>query len=314
MTLQRVSFEKPREHAPRLSAPRVPGKRDKRYWTEAEIETVRAHYPAGGAQACLLHLPHHRTIISVYALANKLKLTAAIVRGGGAKVKIIAPPDLDEQMRRDWPLMSGDKRGEVNKWADERGLPRWWVTKRATKLGLTMPHKKEPPWSAAEDELLKRAPVHNLDQAAALFRAHGFNRSPTAINIRCKRKEISRRAARPTMSATRVAKILGIDAKGVTREILQGDLPATKRTDQRLPQQGGSSWDITREDFRAYIVEHLDRVDFRKVDKFELVDILINPHPHQAPLPDAVLPEEAAGGEVSSKGLPANLTSNQQGA
>jgi len=227
----------------------------------------------------MAHLAKHRTPSGVYTRARILKLTGQKSRGGGEKVRIPVPPGLDDEMRTAWPLMSGDKKGEVNAFADARGLPRWWITKRAVKLGLTMPHKKEPPWTAAEIALLRRAPVHDLDAAAAMFRAHGFSRSPTAINIRCKREDISRRAARPTLSATRAAKILGVDSKGVTAEIFRGDLKATKRADRRLPQQGGSSWDIRREDLKAYVIEHLDRIDFRKVDKFELVHLLTAPSP-----------------------------------
>ncbi len=273
MTLAPVIFDKHPKRAPRLSAPYVPGKRDERFWTETELEVIRTYYPTGGANACLAHLGTHRSKSGVYVQASKLKLTGPV--GGGPKKRIVATEGFDEKLRVFYQEGDGRKRGECNAFADQNGLPRWWVTKRAIALGLVMPHKKEPAWTKAEDALLARAPVHDLEKAAEFFREHGFSRSPTAINIRCKRKAISRRAARPTLSATHVAKILGIDGKTVTREILCGDLKATKRQDKRLPQQGGSSWDITTADLRAYVVEHLERIDFRKVDKFELVAILV---------------------------------------
>lgn len=276
MSLQPVSFAKPREVAPRLSAPYVPGKHSARYWTDEERAIISRYYPEGGAAACMAHLPAHRTISGVYQQASKLGLEGR--SGGGKKQKIVAPVDLDDQMRAAWPLMSGDKKGEVNAFADARGLPRWWITKRAMALGLTKPHKKEPGWTAAEDALLARLDLTNLDKAAEIFREHGFARSPTAINVRSKRKGIARRSTRATFSATEVAKILGIDGKGVTAEILRGDLVATKRNDKRLPQQGGASWDITPADLRTYVVTFLERIDFRKVDKFELVAILTGDH------------------------------------
>lgn len=275
MSLSPVSFKTGRQSSPRLSAPYVPGKHAARFWTEAEREILRAHYPTGGAAACLAHLGAHRTKSGVYVEAGKLGLEAP--KGGGKKQRIGVPAGFDELLTSAWQGMAGDKRGEVAAFAESQGLPRWWVSQRARKLGLVLPHKKEPPWTRAEDELLKRAPIHDLDAAAEFFRAHGFRRSPTAIGVRCKRQELSRRAARPTLSAHRVAKILGVDDKTVTREILMGDLKAAKREDRRLPQQGGSAWDVTRADLRAYIIAHLDRIDFRKVDKFALVDVLVGP-------------------------------------
>lgn len=276
MSLEPVSFRKPRESAPRLSKPYVPGKHDARFWTAEEKAVLERYYPEGGAAACMAHLPPHRTMSSVYGQAKKQGLEAKV--GGGPKHRIIPPEGLDDEMRAAWPLMSGDKKGEVNAFADTRGLPRWWITKRAMALGLTQPHKKEPPWTAAEDALLGRLDLTDLDKASATFREHGFARSPTAINVRAKRKGIARRSTRATFSATEAAKILGIDSKGVTAEILRGDLVATKRQDKRLPQQGGSSWDITPADLRDYIVTFLERVDFRKVDKFEVVALLTGDH------------------------------------
>lgn len=282
MTLQPVSFSKPRESAPRLSKPYVAGKHDARYWSADEKAIIERYYPDGGAAACMAHLPAHRTISGVYQQARKLGLDGKV--GGGKKQKIVPPEGLDDEMRAAWPLMSGDKKGEVNAFADARGLPRWWITKRAMALGLTKPHRKEPPWTAAEDALLARLDLTNLDRAAEIFREHGFSRSPTAINVRSKRVGIARRSTRATFSATEVAKILGIDGKGVTAEILRGDLVATKRNDRRLPQQGGASWDITPAALRDYVVAFLERVDFRKVDKFELVAVLTGDHKRERKL------------------------------
>lgn len=89
------------------------------------------------------------------------------------------------------------------------------------------------------------------------------------------RLDLSRRYT-ATFSAAQVGKILGVDSKTVTREILQGDLAAVKRPTRRLPQQGGDPWSIERSALKRYIVDHLDRVDLRKVDKFAFVDVLVN--------------------------------------
>lgn len=272
--LERVSFRKGvGEHQPRLSEPYVPGKHDKRFWTAAEDAVLRAHYPKGSYAACLPHLGPHRSNLSVYQRAHKLGLDAPRERGGGQKTKIVPPADIDDQLRALYQNGDGKKRGECDAFADGLKLPRWWVTKRATNLGLVMPHKKEPPWTAAENALMAQVPLHDVERCAKIFREHGFARSPTAIMVRAKRLNLSRRY-KEAMTARAVGRILGVDIKTVTREILQGDLTAEKRPTNRLSQQGGDPWAVTPANLREYILKHLDRVDLRKVDKFAFVQIV----------------------------------------
>jgi hypothetical protein len=266
--LAAVSFKKRREHHPRLSTPYVPGVRHERFWTDAEIEVIKTYYPDGGADACLAHLPEHRTPSGVYVQAGKLGLTSTLSRK-----KIPRPEGFDDALREFYQNGDGKKKGECNAFADRLKVPRWWVTKRAIALGLVIPHKKEPPWTAAENELMKKVPLHDVDKCAEIFREHGFSRSPTAIMVRAKRLDLSRRY-RETLSATAISKILGVDSKTVTREIIQGDLKATKRKTKRLPQQGGDHWSITPADLRRYLLDHLERIDLRKVDKFAFVQII----------------------------------------
>lgn len=261
-----VSFRKGRVHEPRLSKPYVPGTRSPRFWSEDELSIVRKLYPKGGVAAVLAKLPH-RTVSGVYAKANQLELSATRVD------RIRAPDDFDARLRAFYLNDKGRRRGELNAFADAEGMPRWWVSKRARALGLTMPHKKEPPWTARELAMLPKLPLHNPDRCADIMREHGFARSPSAIINKAKRLDLSRRY-RETLSANAVAEILGVDRKTVTREILQGDLVAEKRATQRLAQQGGDPWSIRPENLRRYIIDHIERVDLRKVDKLAFVQIL----------------------------------------
>lgn len=275
MSLAPVSFRRPVEPQPRLSKPYVPGRRSKRYWTDAEKEIVRKYYPKGGASACAAHLPG-RPLQGIYNQAKALGLK----RPEGAMAYGTAPPkdrhpELDAKIREAWPQLDGKKRGAVNGLADKLDVPRWWLTKRAQKLGLTMPHKKEPPWTRSELLLLEKVPLHNLDKCAEIFRAHGYVRTPNAIKVKATRLRLSRRY-RETFSATSAAPIVGMDPKTVTLYILDGSLKATKRVTKRLPQQGGHPWSISRADLRAFVIEHLERIDLRKVEKFAFVDLLVN--------------------------------------
>ncbi len=269
MSLNPVSFERPLRREPRLSAPYVPGRQDKRFWSEEEQNVIRRYFPNGGAAACLARLPEHRTASGVYGQAKKLG-----VKGKAAPAehrRHLATPELDERIRDGWRELDSRRKGAVADLAARLQVPRWWLSKRLTALGLTIRHKKEPPWTAAEDALMAKAPLHQPDKAAAMFREHGFQRSPTAIVVRAKRLDLSRRAARPEYSATKAASILGVDSKFVTARILSGELPAAKREDRRLAQQGGSAWDIKPADLRRWAIANIDVIDLRKVDKVPFV-------------------------------------------
>ncbi|MDH6273604.1 hypothetical protein M2311_003694 [Rhizobium leguminosarum] len=272
MTLKPVSFSKPIVHEPRISAPYVAGKRDKRYWTEEEKAIIRRYFPDGGAGACLAHLGPHRTPSGVYNQARMMEITSSASSPHRGSYE--ATPELDERIRTEWQQLDAGKKGVVNDLADRLGIPRWWLSKRLTHLGLTHRHKKEPLWTPAEDELMKRAPLHQPEKAAKMFREHGFIRSPTAIMVRAKRLNLSRRAAREELSATQAGNILGVDIKFITGRILSGELPATKREDNRRAQQGGSSWDIKPDDLRQWILDNIDVVDLRKVDKVPFIMLI----------------------------------------
>ena len=266
-----VSFQKPRRHEPRLSEPYVPGRRHERYWTEGEDQVLRDRYPEGGVAACQPHLPaNHASPSAIYQRAVKLGLASQ------HKAKRELPADFDERLREAWATMDPRKKGEVRRLADQFNVPRHWITQRAMRLGLSVAHKKEPRWTAAEDELMRKVPLHDPKAASRIFHQHGFPRTPTAIVVRAKRLDLSRRATREELSARKAARILGIDDKAITALCIAGILPATKRADRRLAQQGGSAWDIRPSDLRQYVIDHIERVDIRKVDKVAFVDLLVN--------------------------------------
>ncbi len=266
--IEPVSFAKPREHRPRLSEPHVPGKHSERHWKPEEDAILREHYPGGGLWAVQALLPGRRQG-AIYGRVNALGVKRDRGQWGGARRKSAVS---DETIREEWPKLKG--KGAVAELAQRLGVKRDALSARATRLGLTIPHKKEPRWTEAEDALLARAPLHDPERAAALFREHGFSRSPGSIVVRAKRLSLSRRATRHELSATGAAKILGVDIKWITARVLAGDLVAKKRGDQRLPQQGGSAWDIEPAVLRQFIFENPERIDLRKVDRISFLALL----------------------------------------
>ncbi len=271
MALTTVSFAKPIEAKPRHSAKYVPGHHSKRFWTEEEKQVLRDHYEERGAQYCAVKLPN-RGIHRVHAMANKLGLHRKM--GGANKVYVDVTPELDARIREEWLALTGKVKGEVTALADKLDVRCHWLSQRALKLGLVVPRvAKEPEWTAAELELLKRVPLHDPRRAAMMFRENGFIRTPAALCVKAKRLDISRRYDE-TLSAGKAAKILGVDGKAFTVWIAKGIIQAERRETARLPQQGGNPWSISRAYFRQWIIDNIEVIDIRKVDKFAFVDLL----------------------------------------
>jgi len=270
--LRPVSFKKGRRSLPRLSAPRIPGRHSERFWTESENKVLREHYPSKGFAFCASRL-EKRPRSAIYVQVHKLGLSRNGIQAERQQHDHAA---LDAELLLLWPDFkkpAGAVSG-VKAIARQLGKPHWLVTQRLRKLGLTVTHRKEPPWTPSEDALLERVPRHDPDKASEIFEAHGFHRTPTAIMVRCKRVGLSRRY-NETFSARDAAKILGIDNKTISQLCIEGIIKVERRPSRRLPQQGGSPHSITPQALRQFVIDHLKRIDFRRVDKFALVRLLI---------------------------------------
>jgi len=75
-------------------------------------------------------------------------------------------------------------------------------------------------------------------------------------------------------SATSLAICLGEDSHFVLRAIRTGILKASKRIQNRTPQQGGNAWLIKDKDVREFIINNVNLIDLRKVDKYWFVGLL----------------------------------------
>lgn len=291
--LQPVSFARPTKPAPRLSVPYVRGKHSARFWTEPEIDIVRQNFEAKGAALCVTKLKEigspRASKGRVYQMAHKLGLSRRGVEQPPKAARIEITPAMDQIIREHWPSL--EAKGAVQGFADELGIARWRLSKRALALGLVIPRlaRKEPPWTPAEEALLARIPLSNPDAAARTFREHGFQRTPAALMNKAKRLHVSRRW-RETLTAGVAASLLGVDGKTFTTWIATGLVKATKRATRRLPQQGGDPWSIDRADFRQFVIDHLEAIDIRKVDKFAFVDLLAT----GAPSPSATIEPQKA--------------------
>ena len=255
----------------------------RRFWTGREATILRRFYPTLGLAGCLEHLPG-RSAGAVYQYAARLGLVVPIDRKATRPSKADrwpASPAIDEILRREYPRRT--HRGAVTEIAQLVGRPRWWVSKRAVRLGLVEARRKEPRWTEQECELVAQAAALPPQSIARKLRRHGFRRTPTAISIQLKRlhQPTGRNADIDHYSACGLATLMGIDSHQVGRWIARGWLAAERRGTARLAVQGGDEWRISRHAVRSFLLEHTQTVDHRKIDKTWLFDLLA--HPGKAP-------------------------------
>lgn len=239
----------------------------RRFWTGREEKLLRQAYPGGGVSACLAVLPG-RTATSIYQRAGQLGLRIP-ARDGKVheRQRWESSEQIDGIIRR--VFQRAPTKGDVQHCAQTIGRPRWWVSKRAQKLGLVAPRFKEPAWTETEIDLISnQAHKHPATIQRALKRA-GFARTETAIIVKLKRIGVDR--TDPShLNANQLAGVMGVDRKTVAAWITKGWLKAERRQASALDD----FWWIHRRDIRRFVVENVAVVDLRKVDKFWFVDLM----------------------------------------
>jgi hypothetical protein len=244
-------------------------------WTAQEDQVLRTRWVVGGYAAVREYLPR-RTYAAIVTRASTLRLRApAHVRK--RPQRYFTTEHIDRAIRDGYLAATGDK-AEIRRLAERVGRPRWWVSRRALELGLRQPTKREPPWTDAELELLESLAHHSVEVIRRKMAVKGFRRSTTAIAVKVKREGISLRESREISgiySATGLARLLGVDAKTVTRWIQVEGLPATKAGTDRTEAQGGDEYRIKARALRTWIGDNATRIDLRKVSRDWFIDLMM---------------------------------------
>jgi hypothetical protein len=179
---------------------------------------------------------------------------------------------MDEAITKTYQNTTG--RGQVNELALVLRMPKWKVSRRAIHLGLVKPAKKEPVWSEREIAFLAKWAHMVPEVIAKKLKSHGYHRTSTAIVL--KRRRLRLLANLEGYNAVTLGDAFGVDPKTVTRWIEKGYLKATKRGTNRTEAQGGDMWWIEEKDIRSFIISHVQIIDFRKIEKHWIVDMLVN--------------------------------------
>lgn len=247
-----------------------PRQGSRRFWTGREEKILREQFTASGLAGCLPVLPG-RSAAAIYNHAGKLGLVSPQARIAPHGPRWSTSEHIDSFIRREYP--ANCEKGAVEALARRLGRPRWWVSKRAVKLGLVPPRRKEPTWSAREVELLSEHAHKSAAALRAILKRNGFSRTVTAVMVRLKREGFDRTDPH-RLTARQLGEVMGVDGKTVTRWIDKGWLRAKHRGTDRVAAQGGDQWWIHRRDVARFVVDNVAMVDIRKVEKFWFVDLL----------------------------------------
>ncbi|BAI99010.1 hypothetical protein Sj15T_10070 [Sphingobium sp. TA15] len=252
-----------------------PRRGPRRFWTTREEKLLGEHYPAGGVEACLLHLPG-RTATAIYNHAATLGLQAPSTQKHDFRRQRWTSSDhIDAVIRRAYQRTPA--KGDIDALAVAVGRPRWWVTKRASKLGLVTPRFKEPAWTDAERDVVHDNFHRSAKTIQRMLKRLGFVRTETAITVMGKRMGATREDPHH-VTAHGLATLMGVDAKTVSGWIARGLLKARRRGTERTAAQGGDQHWIHLRDVRGFIIDNAAVVDIRKVDKFWFIDLLAHSH------------------------------------
>lgn len=179
-------------------------------------------------------------------------------------------PQIHEKIKKVYKTSTGN--GEVKKLCRELDYPRWKITRYAQLQGWADKLQSQPPWTDKEIDILERNGQYGPIYLQGKLELHGFKRTLSAIAIKSKRLKIKK--SLDGFNAREVAECFGVEAKAVTRWIRDGKLKAQKRQTERTAAQGGDIFYIKPTHIRKFILENLEIIDIRKVDKFWFTDIV----------------------------------------
>lgn len=178
-------------------------------------------------------------------------------------------PEMHERIRAVYQGMTG--RGQVNKLARELGLPRRKITQHAIQQGWVAKKHKTPDWTERELRILETSAHLCLERIQKNLKKAGFSRSVTGIVLKRKRMRFLKNLG--GQSARGLAECFGVDVHCIMRWIRLGYLKARKRGTNRTERQG-DHWYIKDMWVRDFIINCVDEIDFRKIDKYWVVDLL----------------------------------------
>lgn len=158
------------------------------------------------------------------------------------------------------------------------GIPRQIIYRRALRLGVIPPQmRKEPNWTAHEDEILERNSHSHPEVIARILKRNGYSRTPTAIALRQTKRHGGRtemRSDRGLLKLNEACRLLGCEYRKLKRFIDAGTLKAVQDAYGARADGRTTAWIVKEKDLRELLIRYTAEFNFSRIDKFWLVDLL----------------------------------------
>ena len=151
----------------------------------------------------------------------------------------------------------------------ETRLPRWYIKKRAARLGLTM-HPDKRPWTAAEQEILERL----LGRVSALTIARRLKRTEASVVLKIKRLGVSRRV-RNGYTMRDLEECLGESHHKIQRWVANGWLRDRLQGTRRHDGNGRDIHRFQEKEILGFIRNHPLEINLGRVDAVWFLDMIL---------------------------------------
>ena len=186
-----------------------------------------------------------------------------------AKLKYTWRPEFDDILKAQYYGGLNRRFQVLNRMIRMTGLPRWYIKRRAARLGLSMKMDRKP-WTPAELTILETL-VGRVSSATIAKRLH---RPESSVVNKLKRLGNSRRV-REGYTMRDLEQCLGEDHHKISAWIASGWL---RNRLQGTRRHGGSGNDIHRireKDILEFLKHHPQEINLGKVDQVWFLDLVL---------------------------------------
>jgi hypothetical protein len=142
---------------------------------------------------------------------------------------------------------------------------------------LTTPSGNRREWVEEEVAILELNAHFSIETITRKLQAKGFARSASSVRNKLFKLNLNKRDemfAQGIYTTKSLALCIGHSPQTILRWIKNGLLDATPAGTDRVGEQNGDYWLINNKAVRRLLVEHTAYVDFTKIEKYWLVDVL----------------------------------------
>lgn len=157
----------------------------------------------------------------------------------------------------------------LNRMVRMTGLPRWYIKRQATRLGLTMKMDRRP-WTATELKLLE----HLVGRVSAATIAKRLHRPESSVVNKLKRLGTSRRV-REGYTMRDLEQCLGEDHHKISTWIANGWLRDRLQGTKRHRGNGNDIHRIQEKDILRFLKNHPQEINLGKVDQVWFLDLAL---------------------------------------